>query len=129
LTTPFSESDLMGGVPMDTAYSYKNRYDFQYLEIQKLLNDFDIKLYQAAYFPTLDLNGSYQKNAASNTFGMFAKSGTWFTSSYIGLSLNVPIFEGFAKNARLKKSRIVAALTNEQVENLKLSIGQEVAQA
>jgi len=129
LTTPFSEADLMGGVPMDTAYSYKNRYDFQYLEIQKQLNDFDIKRYQAAFLPTLDLNGSYQKNAASNTYDMFSKSGTWFTSSYVGLSLNVPIFEGFAKNARLKKARISAAYTGEQVENLKLSIGQEVAQA
>ncbi len=127
LTTVFSESMLLGGVPMDTAYSYKNRYDYQYLEIQKQLNDFDVKRYQAAYFPVLNLNGSYQKNAASNTYDLFSKSGTWFTSSYIGLSLNVPIFEGFAKNARLKKSRIAAALTNEQVENLKLNIGQEVA--
>jgi outer membrane protein len=127
LTTEFSEADLMGGVPMDTSYSYKNRYDFQFLEIQKQLNDFDIKRYQAAYYPTLNLNGSYQKNAASNSYDLFTSSGTWFTSSYIGLSLNVPIFEGFAKNARLKKARITAAYTNDQVENLKLNIGQEVA--
>jgi len=129
LTTAFNEADLLGGVPMDTAYSYKNRYDYQYLEIQKQLNDFDVKRYQAAYFPILNLNGSYQKNAASNTYDLFTTSGTWYTSSYVGLSLTVPIFEGFAKNARLKKSRITAAFTTEQVENLKLSIGQEVAVA
>jgi outer membrane protein TolC len=129
LTTEFSEADLLGGVPMDTAYSYQNRNDFQSLQIQKQLNDFDIRRYQAAYYPTLNLNAAYQKNAAGNTYDLFTPSGTWFTSSYIGLSLNVPIFEGFAKNARLKKARITAALTNEQVENLKLSIGQEVAQA
>ena len=129
LTTVFSEADLLGGVPMDTAYSYKNRYDYQYLEIQKELNDFDVRRYQVAYYPVLTLNGSYQKNAASNTYDIFTTSGTWFTSSYVGLSLSVPIFEGFAKNARLQKSRITAAFTNEQVENLKLSIGQEVAVA
>jgi outer membrane protein TolC len=129
LTTVFNEADLLGGVPMDTAYSYKNRYDYQYLEIQKQLNDFDVKRYQAAYYPVLNLNGSYQKNAASNTYDLFTTSGTWFTSSYVGLSLTVPIFDGFAKNARLKKSRITAAFTTEQVENLKLSIGQEVAVA
>jgi len=50
----------------------------------------------------LNLNGYYGKNAASNTYDVFAKSGTWFTTSYIGLSLNVPIFEGLAKDARLK---------------------------
>ena len=127
LTTEFSEADLLGGVPMDTSYSYKDRYDFQYLEIQKQLNDLDIRRYQAAYYPVLNLNGAYQKNAASSTYDIFSSSGTWFTSSYIGLSLNVPIFDGFAKNARLQKSRITAAYTNDQVENLKLNIGQEVA--
>jgi outer membrane protein TolC len=96
LTTVFSESVLLGGVPMDTAYSYKNRYDYQYLEIQKQLNDFDVKRYQAAYFPVLNLNGSYQKNGASTWQPWTATSGS-ATSSYIGLSLEVPIFEGFAK--------------------------------
>lgn len=127
LTTQFTESALTSGVSIDTTYSYKNRYDYQYLEIQKQLNDFDIKRYQAAYYPTLSLNGGYQKNAAGNTYDLFSKSGTWFTSSYVGLSLNVPIFEGFAKNARLQKARLTARLTNAQVENLKLNIGQEVA--
>jgi outer membrane protein len=127
LTTPFSEAALTGGVSIDTAYDYKNRYDYQYLEIQKQLNDFDIKRYQAAYYPTLSLNGGYQKNAASNTYDIFTNSGTWFTTSYVGLSLNIPIFEGFAKNARLQKARLTSRLTSAQVENLKLNIGQEVA--
>jgi len=75
----------------------------------------------------LNLNGYYGKNAASNTYDVFAKSGTWFTTSYIGLSLNVPIFEGLAKDARLKKAKLTANLTTEQIENLKLNISHEVA--
>jgi outer membrane protein len=129
LTSQFSEADLKGGVPMDIEYSYKNRYDYQSLEIQKQLNDFDVKRYQAAYYPKLTLNGAYQKNAANNTYDLFSKSGTWFTTSYIGLSLDVPIFEGFAKNARLKKARLTSTLTSDQMENLKLNIGQQVAVA
>jgi outer membrane protein TolC len=127
LTTEFTEARLTGGVSIDTMYSYENRFDYQYLEIQKQLNDYDIKRYQAAYYPTLSLNGGYMKNAASNTYDVFSKSGTWFTSSYIGLSLNFSIFEGFAKNARLQKARLASELTHAQVENLKLNIGQEVA--
>jgi outer membrane protein len=129
LTSQFSEADLKGGVPMDIEYSYKNRFDYQSLEIQKQLNDFDIKRYQAAYYPNLKLNGAFQKNAANNTYDLFSTTGTWFTTSYIGLSLEVPIFEGFAKNARLKKARLTSALTNDQMENLKLNIGQQVAVA
>jgi outer membrane protein len=127
LTTAFQESDLTGGVPFDIDYSYRDRYDFQSLEIQKQLNDFDIKRYQSAYYPTLSLNGSYMKNAANSTYDFFSKSGTWYTSSYVGLSLNVPIFDGFAKNARLKKARLNSELTSSQIENLKLNIGQQVA--
>ena len=127
LTSQFSEADLKGGVPMDIEYSYKNRFDYQSLEIQKQLNDFDIKRYQAAYFPTLKLNGAYLKNAANNTYDLFSKSGTWYTTSYVGISLDVPIFEGFAKNARLKKAKLTSTLTSDQMENLKLNIGQQVA--
>src|SRR5450432_86449 len=129
LSTEFSEANLKGGVPMDIEYSYKNRFDYQSLEIQKQLNDFDIRRYQAAYYPTLKLNGAYQKNAAGNTYDLFTSAGTWFTTSYVGLSLDVPIFEGFAKNARLKKARLTSALTTDQIENLKLNIGQQVAVA
>ncbi|HZZ75045.1 MAG TPA: TolC family protein [Puia sp.] len=129
LTSQFNEADLKGGVPMDIEYSYKNRFDYQSLEIQKQLNDFDIKRYQAAYYPTLKLNGAYQKNAANNTYDLFSKTGTWFTTSYLGLSLDVPIFEGFAKNARLKKARLTSTLTSDEMENLKLNIGQQVAVA
>ncbi len=129
LTSEFSEAALKGGVPMDIEYSYKNRYDYQSLEIQKQLNDFDIRRYQAAYYPTLKLNGAYQKNAANNTYDLFTTNGTWFTTSYVGLALDIPIFEGFAKNARLKKARLTSALTSDQMENLKLNIGQQVAVA
>src|ERR1700759_4871975 len=108
LTSQFSEADLKGGVPMDIEYSYKNRYDYQSLEIQKQLNDFDIRRYQAAYYPTLKLNGAYQKNAANNTYYFFLKNGYRFTKSIKGFSPDVPIFEGFAKNARLKKARLTS---------------------
>ncbi len=129
LVTEFDEAELRGGVPLDSDYSYKSRFDYQSLEIQKQLNDFDIKRYRAAYYPTLSVTGAYLKNAANNTYDIFSKTGTWFTTSYVGLSLNIPIFEGFAKNARLKRAKLTSELTTDQIENLKLNIGQEVAVA
>ena len=105
LTTQFSEATLTGGVSIDTAYSYKNRYDYQYLEIQKQLNDFDIKRYQAAYYPTLSLNGGYQKNAASNTYDLFSEKRYLVYYFLCGSFAECSHFEGFAKNARLAKSQ------------------------
>ena len=54
---------------------------------------------------------------------------TWYSTSYVGLSLNVPIFRGFSKDAKLKKARIQSTLIDEQIENLKQNIDMEVRAA
>ncbi len=128
VTTEFDEAALRSGIPIDIDYnSYKNRNSYQSLEITKMLSDFDIKRYQSAYYPTASLTGSYQKNAYNNTYDFFSKSGEWYSTSYVGLNINVPIFSGFAKDARLKKARLNASLINDQIENLKLNINLQVA--
>jgi len=129
LSSSFDEAQLKGGIPMDLQYRYEDRYDYQYLQISKQLSEYDIKRYQAAYYPTLSLNGAYQKNALDNTFSLFSTKSTWYSTSYVGLSLNVPIFSGFSKDANLKKSRLQSTLISDQIENLKLSIDVEVRTA
>jgi outer membrane protein len=129
LATNFDEAQLKGGIPMDLTYRYEDRYDYQSLKLSKQLSDFDVKRYQAVYYPTLSLNGAYQKNALNNTYDLFSKSSTWYSTSYFGLSLNVPIFSGFSKDANLKKARLQSTLVSDQIENLKQSIDVEVRTA
>ena len=112
----------------DTAYQYTDRKDFQYLSLAKKLNEFNIKRYQLSSLPTLALNGTYSKNAQRNQFNFFGK-GDWFTTSYVGLNLSVPIFGGFARTARVTRSKIELKQTENQLENMKLSIDGEVEQA
>ncbi len=129
LTDNFTEDDLKNGVLDDTAYRYENRNDYQELEISKRLGEYNIKRYKYSYLPTASINAYYQKNAYSNTYDFFSKSGTWFTTSYAGLSINVPIFSGFAKDANVQKARLQLQQTQNQIENLKISIDNDVAQA
>ena len=126
LSTNFDEAQLKGGIPVDLQYRYEERFDYQYLQISRQLSEYDIKRYQAAYYPTLSLNGSYQKNALDNTFSLFSTNSTWYSTSYVGLSLSVPIFSGFSKDANLKKARLQSELINDQLENLKQNIDMEV---
>jgi outer membrane protein TolC len=44
----------------------------------------------------------------------------------LGFRLNVPIFEGFAKDARVRKAKFELEQTVNSLENLKLTIDQEV---
>lgn len=112
----------------DTAYQYTDRKEFQYLSLGKKLNEFNIKRYQLSYIPTLSLTGLYSKNAQRNKFDIFGK-GDWFSTAYVGVNLSVPIFDGFARSSRIKRSRIELKQTENQLDNLKLTIDSEVEQS
>jgi outer membrane protein TolC len=129
LTTEFREEDISGGIPVDLQYRYEDRYDFQSLQISGKLGEFDIKRYKAVYYPTIDLNGAYFKNAYNNTYDFLTVGGNWYSNSYLGISINIPIFSGFSKDANLKKARLNYSIINDQIENLKQNIDLEVRQA
>ncbi len=129
LTTVFKEEDLVGGIPVELQYRYEDRYDYQSLEISGKLGEFDIKRYKAVYFPTVDLNGAYFKNAYNNTYDFLTTGGNWYSNSYLGIQINVPIFSGFSKDANLKKARLNYSLVKDQIQNLKENIDLEVRQA
>jgi outer membrane protein TolC len=112
----------------DSAYQYEDRKEYQYINLAKKLNEFNIRRFQLSQIPTISLNGSYSKNAQRNKFD-FLGAGDWFTTSYVGASLAIPIFEGFSKKARISKSKLELKQTENQLENLKLTIDGEVEQA
>ena len=122
-----SEAQIKDDLTKDTAYQYSDRKDFQYLGLVKKLNEYNIKRYQLSYLPSLSLTGSYSKNAQRNQFDF--GGGNWFTTSYIGVNLSVPIFSGFAKDAKVKQSRLELKQTENQLDQLKLSIDNDVEQA
>lgn len=128
LVDKISEDQVREDFSNDTAYQYTDRKDFQYVSLAKKLNEFNIKRYQLSYIPILSLTGSYSKNAQRNNFDFMGK-GDWFTTSYVGLNLAIPIFDGFARSARISRSRIELKMTENQLENLKLSIDGEVEQS
>lgn len=127
LIDKISDDEIKTGL-FDTGYQYNERKEFQYLSIAKKLNEFNIKRYQLSYYPTLSLTGSYSKNAQRNTFDFFGR-GDWFTTSYLGLNIAIPIFDGFNKDSKIKQSRLELQQTQNNINNLKLSIDSDVEQA
>lgn len=128
LTEELTEDKIKKDFTSDTAFDYNNRKDFQYLDLAKQLNQLNIKRYKMSYLPTVALSGSYTKNAQRNEFNFFGK-GDWFTTSFVGLNVSVPIFSGFSKSARVTKSKFELQQTENQIENLKLNIDNEIETA
>lgn len=128
LTDSLSDESIKDGLLTDSV-RYPDRKEFQLLETQIRLNKYDIKRHQFTYIPKVSLVGNYSRNAQRNDFDFFKGGRDWFTITYIGLNLNVPIFDGFAKDSRIKSARLALQKTENQLADLKNQIDQEVDQA
>lgn len=127
LTDSLTDDDIKNNV-LDQTYNYADRKEIQLLDIAQQLNKFNIKRYKLSYLPTVAAYGNYSKNAQRNEFNFF-NNGSWFTSSLIGLKISVPIFDGFAKDARIKQAKLAFEKSANNIERLKASIDNEAEQA
>jgi outer membrane protein len=131
LTDSITESSIKDGILESDHVNYADRKEYQLFEIAKQLQQYNVRRYQYSYLPTLAAFGSYSKNAQRNEFNIFKSGGQypWFTASVIGVKLSVPIFDGFAKDARIKKAKLDLEKTNLDIENLKNSIDNDLVAA
>ena len=99
------------------------------MQLSKKLRDLNIQRYQYSGLPSLSLSGGYTYTAQRNQFNFFSKNQPWFPSAYIGLQLNVPIFNGFRRQAQVQQARLERQQTLISIDSAQLSIDREVAQA
>lgn len=125
LTDTISDDMVKQNLLVDSV-RYEDRREFQVMQSLEKLARFDIKRYQFMYIPTVSLTGNYSRNAQRNSFDFFKGGRDWFTITFIGLNINVPIFDGFRKDAQIKQARIQLEQTRNQMSDLKNKIDQEV---
>lgn len=100
------------------------RSDYQVLQQQLVLNKFNVKRYQYGKYPSLSANFTYQQN----NFGEKIDYSKWYANSFWGLQLTVPIFAGFANDARIQKARIEQIKTETTIQNSENMMNLEVIQ-
>jgi outer membrane protein TolC len=128
LKDTLSDSQIKTGILEASSYNYSDRKEYQYAELGKKLNEFNIKRYKLSQIPTVSLSGSWSKNAQRNEFDFFGK-GDWYTFSNISLNVSVPIFKGFYTRSKIDEAKLNLQKTENQIENLKLTIDNEVEKA
>ncbi|MGE5107005.1 MAG: TolC family protein [Sphingobacteriales bacterium] len=128
LTDTLTEATIKEDL-LDDTYNYNDRKEVQLLELGKKLNDFNVRRYKLSYIPSVAAFGQYSKNAQRNSFDIFDFSKPWFTTAIVGVKLNVPIFDGFNKDAKIKKARLELQKINNSLNNLKQSVDNEVQQS
>lgn len=128
LTDTLNDEKIKEGILEATQFKYSDRKDFQISELTNTLNGLNVRRYKLSQIPTFALVGGYSKQAQRNKFDFFEK-GDWFTSSYIGIQMKVPIFNGFSLNSKIKKAQLELQKSRNQTEALKINIDGEVENA
>ena len=101
--------------------NFSNRADYNLLQTQMKLREYDLKRYRFAGLPSLGAFGTAAYTYSSNEFSdLFNKPYIFW--SMIGLQLNVPIFDGLQRHNKAKQAKISMFQTRNEIENLELGM-------
>ncbi|MNX94096.1 outer membrane channel protein [compost metagenome] len=83
-----------------------NNTDVELIQAQREIYSVTLQQIKAGYLPALSLNfhSSYQN--MQNDFRLFQKGAQWFPNTYVAVNLSIPIFDGLAKNSKVKQTKI-----------------------
>lgn len=132
-TTLNFSADMSEAVLTEMAENvYENRMEYKILQTNLELQELDRKSLSGGYLPTLSAFANYGYTAQGNDFGIFpTQDNAWIdnTTSAIGLRLNIPVFDGLQRNARIQQSRIKERQLEENINLTKQGINLELSNA
>lgn len=108
---------------------YDNRVEYKLLKQQYSLNQLDKKRYLVGYMPTLYAFANQQYNAFASEGNFPNLYNKFYPGTNIGLSLNLPIFDGFRKHALTQQADISITKTENNMRLFENVVDQQVYQA
>jgi outer membrane protein len=106
---PFTELSNGTQTPVfPDSLNLANRTEIRLLDIQTELYTLQRQAYKAEYYPNLSLVSNYTYTGQSDKFDLYKKNSSafWFDASAIGLTLRIPVFNGFATRARIRQATV-----------------------
>ncbi|WP_345948184.1 TolC family protein [Mucilaginibacter sp. PAMB04274] len=116
----------LAGLNTDTTF-YKNRVEYNLFETQVKLNGYDVKRRKAAFLPSLSAFGNFTSSYQNNSFGSLYSNN--FPAMYVGLRLNVPIFNGFQRTNQLRQTEITLQQSQNNLYRLKDALNLQASRA
>jgi outer membrane protein TolC len=109
-------------------FKYAYRMEYSILQTQERLAELDLKNQKAGALPRVTLNGNYGFNTGRPGFAdLFTKP--WFSNGSLGLGVNIPIFDGFARKYRTVQSENNLQKVKNSYSLLENSIDMQIKQA
>lgn len=125
ITLPPGEFSRVETLPvLADSIDIANRTEMRLINIQRDLLVLQRKAYLAEYYPDLSLTGNISTTGQSDKFDLFKKNGSafYYDASAIGITLKVPIFNGFATRSRVRQAQVDIMKTDEDIKQTKNSL-------
>lgn len=111
-----------------TDLEYTNRQEYKLIELSEKLNDLDYKRTKAGYYPTLRGFANVQGNLYRQNLFDNDETG-WIPQSALGLALQVPIYDGGDKSAKLQRIKLRSMQTEIEKTSLEKAIQLQASNA
>ncbi|MDO4763687.1 MAG: TolC family protein [Flavobacteriaceae bacterium] len=115
----------------DENENIENRTEMKLIAKQIDMLNLDKKAKLAEYYPTLALTANLAYSGMGNQFPWFSKhqDTNFFSASSIGLTLNIPIFNGFATRAKVQQAEISIKKAELDQKDTALAINLDILNA
>jgi outer membrane protein TolC len=114
---------------IDTNQTLKvnNRIEYQLLQTQKNLEHINVNYYKWGFLPSVSAVGAYNLYYFNSRFSnLYTNS---YPSSYYGITLSLPIFQGTKRLQNLSKAKLQADRSDLDIENTANTINTEYVQS
>jgi outer membrane protein len=106
---------------------YQHRIEYKLLQTQRRLQKANLDYYIWSFIPSLSAFGEYNMNFQNDQFSdLYAQK---YPSSYVGLQLSFPIFEGGKRIHQIEQAKLEMKIIDSDQSALENSISTEYIQA
>ncbi len=109
---------------LDESFNYTDRPEIRALEHARKIQQLDLRRHKLGYLPTVAAQANYSVNGMGQRF-FTDKNTTWIRSSFIGLNVNVPIFDGFQRKYKIHQARFKVEKAENNLQYLKQAVDME----
>jgi outer membrane protein TolC len=107
--------------------NYNSNIDYIILQTQRELQHANLKYSYWAFLPSLNAFGAYNLNYQNNNFAELYD--TRYPYSYVGLTLNLPIFQGGKRIAKIQEQKWTSRRLDVTIDNLEHNLNTEYTRA
>lgn len=131
LESPATDLELLPLTPPDEIFqtAMGNKASIRAAQFRLEGSKHNVRIAQSDFYPQLSLNGSLGTNYYSTINRTFSQQMDDNFNKYVGLSLNVPIFNRLSTRNRVRTARLQRENYALQLDNAKKTLYKEIQQA